>query len=103
MANYLPVQKLRNLIEKIRDKESRIASRRREFSARFEEITSSSTRHLRPPCVLRCPIKRTIHFNRCKLGQVTFPMRLPHSNSEDAARLALAVSDPSFKLNAIPG
>src|SRR5258708_7289578 len=52
MANDLPVQNLRNPSEKIRDKESRVASRRCEFSERYEEITSSSTRHRRPPCAL---------------------------------------------------
>src|SRR6266550_3407319 len=64
MANDLPVQKLRNLIEKIRDKESRIASRHCEFSARYEGITSSSTRHLRPPCALRCmsQVEAMIHI-----------------------------------------
>jgi len=39
----MPVQKLTNPVEQIRDKESCVTSRRCEFFARYEEITSSST------------------------------------------------------------
>jgi|SRR5437667_2766219 len=39
----MPVQKLTNPVEQIRDKESCVASRRCELFARYEEITSSST------------------------------------------------------------
>jgi hypothetical protein len=39
----MPVQKLTNPVEQIRDKESCVASRRCEFFARYEEITSYST------------------------------------------------------------
>src|SRR5467141_2542213 len=39
----MPVQKLTNPVEQIRDKESCVTSRRCGFFARYEEITSSST------------------------------------------------------------
>ena len=42
-AHGVPVQKLPNLLEKIRDKKTRVAGRHYHFLARHEEIASWST------------------------------------------------------------